>query len=95
MCQLLHLTSESEKCIEQVLIQNGTLPIDVLLLAKEFSQEDSLFCKIQNNQYIVSPHILIEYSKRVELSTEQLINNRLENMAVNADDQQVYHDFFH
>lgn len=94
MCQLLHLTSESEKCIEQVLIQNGTLPIDVLLLAKEFSQEDSLFCKIQNNQYIVSPHILIEYSKRVELSTEQLINNRLENMAVNADDQQVYHDFF-
>lgn len=94
MQQLLHLTSESDKCIEEVLTQNGTLPIDILLLAKGLSQADKLFYKIGNYQYITSPHILIEHSKKISVSTEQLINNRLENMAMNTDEVPLYQEFF-
>lgn len=94
MQQLLHLTSESEKCIEEVLSQNGTLPIDILLLAKGLSQADTLFYKIGNFQYIVNPHILIEQSKELSVSTEQLINNRLENMSMDTEKVQLYQEFF-
>ncbi len=93
MQQLLHLPPESEKCIEEVLSQNGTLPIDVLLLAKGLSQEDELFYKTGNYQYIANPHILIEQSKKLSISTEQLINNRLENMTIGTDASEIYQEF--
>lgn len=93
MGQLLHLTSESKEYIEKLLIKNGTLPIDILLLAKELSRNDKIFNKIGNYRYIINPHILIETAKEIALSTEQMINNRLKNMDINVDDQQCYHEF--
>ena len=82
MQKLLHLTPENEQCIEQVLLKNGTLPMDILLLAKGLSQEDKLFNKIGMYNYIVNPHLLIEQAGLLSVSTEYLIKNRLDNMAI-------------
>lgn len=85
MQQLLHLTPESDKYIEKILRENGTLPIDILLLAKNLSQQNSVFYRIGNYKYIADPHTLIENIKKLSISTEYLINNRLDNIRLNTD----------
>ncbi len=94
MQQLLHLTPENEQCIEQVLLKNGTLPMDVLLLAKGLSQEDKLFNKIGMYNYIVNPHLLIEQGDLLSVSTEFLIKNRLDNIAIVLGESGNYWQFF-
>ena len=53
-----------------------------MLLAKGLSQEDKLFNKIGLYNYIVNPHLLIEQGGLLAVSTEFLIKNRLDNMAI-------------
>lgn len=94
MQQLLHLSSENEKCLEQVLQKNGTLPMDILLLAKDLSQDDKLFEKIGENNYLINPHLLIERAARLSESTKFLIDNRLNNLSKEFEDVTEYRSFF-
>lgn len=94
MQQLLHLPSESEKYIEQVLQKNGTLPMDILLLAKDLSQDDKIFDKIGENNYIINPHLLIERAALLSVSTKFLIENRLDNMSKEVENIAEYWSFF-
>ena len=92
--QLLHLTPESDECIKQVLKQNGTLPMDILLLSKSLSQQEQLFKKIGDFNYITNPQLLITHAKLISVSTEYLIKNRLENLATDCDKCTDYWPFF-
>lgn len=94
MQQLLHLSPESEKYIEQVLQKNGTLPMDILLLAKDLSQEDKIFNKTGEYNYIINPHLLIERATLLSVSTKILIENRLNNMSKEVENVAVYWSFF-
>ena len=94
MQQLLHLSSENAQCLEQVLQKNGTLPMDILLLAKDLSQDDKLFGKIGENNYIINPHLLIERAAQLSESTKFLIDNRLDNLSKEVDNIAEYRSFF-
>ena len=94
MQQLLHLPPESENCIEQMLLKSGTLPMDILLLAKGLSQEEKLFSKVGLYNYIINPQLLIEKAGLLSASTEFLIKNRLDNMAINLGKYGEYWEFF-
>ena len=94
MNQLLHLSPESEHCIEQVLLKNGTLPMDILLLAKGLAQEDKLFNKIGMYNYIANPNLLIKKASLLSASTEYLIKSRLDKMVVTFGECNNYWEIF-